>query len=82
MCVRNLTASCRCSVDFATRPSNDVLILEVIYQRLVVGVEQARAADQSQCDHVLIVRGADVTPAERLSTVVDTLVNYRTGTSV
>ena len=82
MCVRNLTAPCRCSVDLTARPGNDVPILEVIDQSLVVGVEQARATDQSQRYHVLIVRGADVTPAERLSTVVDIFVNYRTGTSV
>lgn len=72
---RNLAVPFR-SVDFAARPRNDLPIPEVIDQRLVVGVEQASAADQRQRYHVLIVRGADVTPAERLRTTVDILVNH------
>ena len=63
-------------VDLAARPRDDRPIPEVIDQRRVVGVEQARPTDQGQREHMLIVRLADSLPAESRGMIVHCFVSH------
>ncbi len=58
MCTRHILTD-TCSVNHATWIVNDVPVFEIALQIIVVGEEQASAADSGQCEDMRIV-GTDV----------------------
>ena len=63
-------------VDLAARPRDDLPIPEVIDQRRVVGVEQARPAHPGERDYMQVVRFADSVPAESRGMIVHCFVSH------